>query len=467
MRFNTKSANAQTVYNFIGTVVRTGVSIVTMPIFTRLLGTAQYGKYSIYLSWFNVLSCIIALGCGQGIATGIYVFKDDYKKFRSSILFGGSCMCIVTSVIGISLYGFISAFFNLPIYVYVMLFLESFASFVLGFSNNAWIYEKKALSNMIVSLLVVISTTVLSLVLIVKWNGSSDELYLARVLGIALPNVVIAVIVWLVLFCEKPFGYNKGYWLYSFSFGIPVMFHLLSHQILTSSDRLMMDAFNVSDSEIGIYSFFYMIVSMLTVILNALNNSWVPFLYDDLDKKNYALLDKRVGNYVQVFTILTCGFILLSREVTMFFGDEDYWPGTSVIPILVIVVYCTFIYQFPVNYEFFKGKPTVIAIGTIFAAIENVILNFGLIPSFGMYGAAIATLISYITLAIVHIIIVNIWKEEKYPLSMKPVLFGLLIVMFTCILFYVFDKLWFIRWSIGLIIGLYLLVSIKKRKTIF
>lgn len=467
MSINSKSANSQTVYNFISTVVRTGIATFTLPIFTRLLGTAQYGKYNVYLSWFNVLTCIIALGCGQGIQTGIYAFKDDYKRFKSSILLGGTCMCLITSVVGILLFKPLSLFFSLPIYVYILLFVESAASFVIGFSNIAWIYEKKANLNMLVSLTIVLSTTLLSLCLVLRWPGNPDNLYLGRVLGIALPNIAVAVVIWCALFLKHPAGYIKKYWAYSFAFGVPTMFHLLSHQVLTSSDRIMMERFAISNSEIGIYSFFYTLTSMLGTILSALNNSWVPFLYDDLDKKNYSRLNKRVVNYVQVFTILACGFILLAREVSMLFANEEYWPGMPVIPILVIVIYCTFVYQFPVNYEFFKGKPKIIAIGTISAAIENIILNAVMIPWMGMYGAAIATLISYITLAVVHIVIVYNWKEEKYPLSFRPIVFGLLMVIVSSIIYYILKDFWLIRWLIGSILGVYLLASIKKRHSIF
>ena len=42
-RINSKGANAQIFYNFVSTIVRTGVSFFTMPIFTRLLGAKQYG----------------------------------------------------------------------------------------------------------------------------------------------------------------------------------------------------------------------------------------------------------------------------------------------------------------------------------------------------------------------------------------------------------------------------------------
>ncbi len=465
--FEKKSANSQTLFNIISTVVRTGIAIYTLPLFGSLLGSSQFGKYNVYLSWFNVLTCIIALGCGQGIQTGMYAFKEDYKRFRSSIFFGGTCMCLISTAIGLALYYFLASFFNLPFLVYVLLFVEATASYIIGFSNIAWTYEKKANLNMSVSLLLVLSTTLLSLLLVTKWPGNQEDLYLGRVLGIALPNIAVAIIVWFAIFFKQPAGYIKQYWSYSFAFGIPTMFHLLSHQILTSSDRIMMERLSISDSEIGVYSFFYTFVSILSAILGALNNSWVPFLYEDLNKKDYTRLNKRVGYYVQVFAVLSCGFVLLSREVGMFFAKEEYWPGISLIPILSIVVYCTFVYQFPVNYEFYKGKPRIIAFGTVLAAVENILLNILLIPTYGMYGATIATLISYVTLAIVHIVIVNIWKEERYPLTFKPIIIGLLAVLSSSIIYYVLKDYWFLRWLLGALLGCYLLVSIKKRKSVF
>ena len=467
MRFNIKSANSQTVFNFISTVIRTGVALITMPMFTKMLGTAQFGKYSLYLSWFNVLSCIIALGCGQGLPTGMYAFKDDYKRFRSSILIGGTCMCLITTVVGIAVFPITSVFFKLPLTMYILLFVESAASFALGFANMAWIYEKKASANMIVSSTVVLSATLLSVILVLYWPGNPENLYMGRILGIACPNILIALIVWILIYREQPAGYVKKYWLYSFAFGIPTLFHTLSHQVLTSSDRIMMDMFEISESEIGIYSFFYSFVSMLNIILNALNSSWVPFLYEDLDKKDYPKLNIRVKNYVQVFTVLACGFILLSKEVSQLFSDREFWSGVPIIPYLTIVVYFTFVYQFPVNYEFFKGKTRIIAIGTIFAAVENIILNCIMIPSMGMYGAAIATLISYLTLAIIHTVIVNVWKEERYPLNSAPLFIGLLIVIFMCVINYVLIDQWIIRWALGAAIGIYLVLSVKNRKSIF
>ena len=52
------NANSQTLFNIISTVVRTGIATFTLPIFTRLLGTSQYGSYNVYMSELDPLDSI-------------------------------------------------------------------------------------------------------------------------------------------------------------------------------------------------------------------------------------------------------------------------------------------------------------------------------------------------------------------------------------------------------------------------
>jgi O-antigen/teichoic acid export membrane protein len=459
--------NAQTFFNFLGTIIRSGILFITMPIFTRLLGAEQYGLFSIYASWLTIFSCTMGLNVKAGLGTGYYKFNDRYYEFRSSTLIEGTAISTVmitgvllTSNIFMKVLGY-------PFFIILLLFLESFAQFVIEFANLSWIYEKHAGRNMVLALSTLLFTSVLSILILLFWRGTRDHLYFGRIIGTAVPQILVAAILWIGMFKEKPAGYNAVYWKYSFFFGLPMVFHLLSQQILGQSDKIMMQMFKTNGIEIGIYSFFYGLVSILNTVLGALNNSWCPFLYDDLKNKDYEQLNKKVKNYVQIFTILSLGFLMVSREITKLFSNEEYWPGMPVIPILVLVIYFTFIYQFAVNYEIFNAKPKFVAIGTVVAALSNILFNILLIPSFGMYGAAIATLLSYIILAVMHTVVVNTWKIEKYPLVYQPVWLGLVLVLSGCVLFYVTADFLLIRWTIGIGLGIHLVVSVYRRKTIF
>ena len=87
---NKATANSQTFYNLLSTILRSGVVFITMPIFTRLLGTAQYGEYSIYVSWLSILGCFMGINVKSSLGTGILAFENDYKRFRSSVLLEGT-----------------------------------------------------------------------------------------------------------------------------------------------------------------------------------------------------------------------------------------------------------------------------------------------------------------------------------------------------------------------------------------
>ena len=101
------------------------------------------------------------------------------------------------------------------------------------------------------------------------------------------------------------------------------------------------------------------------------------------------------------------------------------------------------------------------------AGVWNIILNIIFIPRWGMYGAAIATLISYIVLALIHYIVVRFWKYDKYPLDYTPVMIGLVAVLVACIGYKLLDGLMIVRWGIGICLGVYLVIQVWKRKTVF
>ena len=90
-----------------------------------------------------------------------------------------------------------------------------------------------------------------------------------------------------------------------------------------------------------------------------------------------------------------------------------------------------------------------------------------MIPKWGMYGAAIATAISYLALFFAHYYIVIHMKEHPYHLNIKIFIPGLICMMIGAFLFYVFASYWYVRWGLGIILGCFELYRIYKRKSIF
>ena len=462
----TRGVNTQAFFNILSSIILSGINFITIPIFTRMLGTANYGRFSVYHSWLLIIACFIDLCCRQGLATAKYQFGEDaYYRYRSSTLFMGTCFGVVCIVLGYVFRNLLSSLLGYAPWWSVLLVVTAYAYSVVEFAKQSWIYEKQAQLNFIVSSAVSLSTVALSLVLIRRFD--EETLYLGRVVGFCAPYIIAAVVLWIAMFAKGSTLYKKEYWRYAHVLGTPIIFHLLSQSILTQSDRVMMQHYGIADGEIGIYSFFYTFTGIVTTILNALNVSWCPFYYDYLHAEDYDTIKKKSKNYMQLFTIIVCGFLLVSREVSCLFADASYQTGINVLPILTVGIFFIFMYQFPVNFEFYHKKTRIIAGGTICAGVMNILLNAILIPQYGMYGAAVATMVSYAVLCIGHQLIASRLLGEDFHVRGEDYMPYLACVLIAAVVFYLLKNLWPIRWTLGLMLGVIISVKVVKRREIF
>lgn len=459
-----KSISKTVVINIIASFFLQGIVFITTPIFTRLLGTEQYGYFSMFNTWVGLFTCIMGLGVTSTLASGMYQFKDHYLEFKSNILLLGTLISLFIFLSTFLVHKEITELMSVTDSLLFMILLTSFSQMVISYTQSGFIYEKKALSNLIFSILLSVSSVGISIASIHLYTG--EDIFMGRVFGITSTYLVCALFMSISIYKQAPPRLKREHFLYGITVGTPIVFHLLSHNILTQSDRVMMMKMNVSSSEIGIYSLFYMLSSSLSVILNAMNTSWCPFYYDALENNDINRLKIHSKNYMELFTVLTVGFNLISREIAYIMADKEFWAGINIIPILVIAVYFTFMYQFPANYEFFYKKTIIIAFGTLFAGVVNIILNWFLIPSYGIYGAAIATALSYLALFAMHYFVVNRIMDGEYYLSVCSFSPYLCTIGISIFCFYFLQKYVAVRWSIGFVIGLWELFRMWKRQAI-
>lgn len=465
---STSNINNQAFFNILSTVILSGINFFTIPLFTRLLGAENYGLYSVFHSWVVILMCIMGLETRGAAGTARYRFPNEYEGYTSSALFLGTLSSVAFILLGVLFRNFLGKILGFPATVVVILLLCAFANYVVEYARAMFTYSKQAHLNFAVSVSLSVITIVASLVLVyVMNNRGNEDLYLAQVYGVSVPYFLVAVILWLFIFLRKPVTYNKEYWRYCLTLGLPVIFHVLANDLLKQSNKMMLGYLGYAGVTVGIYSFLATFTSILNTILSALNTSWCPFYYDDLNEKAMDRLAVKSKNYIELFTILTCGFLLVGREFCFLFADQEYWSGINVTPILVLGVYFVFMYQFCVNFEFYNLKTKIVAIGTVCAAVGNIVLNLLLIPKLGMYGAAAATALSYGLLFAAHFIIANNLKEMKFHMKLRNFAPGLLAVLICMGLFYLLSDMWYVRWVMGAALGIYIVIKIAKRKSIF
>ena len=63
-----------------------GISFITTPIFTRILSTTEYGQFTIFNSWMQIITPIISLNLYSGVySQGVIKFEKDRNRYSSSL----------------------------------------------------------------------------------------------------------------------------------------------------------------------------------------------------------------------------------------------------------------------------------------------------------------------------------------------------------------------------------------------
>ncbi|MBU3088280.1 oligosaccharide flippase family protein [Clostridium gasigenes] len=443
----------------VGTFLLKGINFFTIPIFVRILSPGDYGVTAIYATWNGIFSVFIGLGINGTIGSAKANLQDeDYEEYLTSTLFLGTISFFIVLFIGIIFKDILVKLMGMNFGILIILIIHSFFSFVINFMCAKYTFEKDYKMYLKVSFIVTIINVLVSILLTIL---ISNNKYIGKIYGGAIATSIVGIILYIKIISKSKQLINIKHWKFCLPMAIPLIFHGLSSMILNQADRVMLQKIT-NDLTVGVYSFTYNIGIILNIVNMAVNSSWVAWYFEAMKEKKIKEISKNAKVYIIVFTTITGMFIMGSPEVIKFLGPREYWSGIGLLPIIILGYYFVFLYTFSVNYEFYMKKTNYIAIGTLVAACVNIAVNMILIPVIGMYGAAIATLVAYIILFIMHEIIVRkIFKHNDFKFSYY--IYSIIAICCVTFVFYILINAFIIRWSLivlsVLVIGIY---SYKK-----
>ncbi len=459
------SRNKVTIYNIASTIILQGLAFISGPIFSGTLGTSNYGIAAVYLTWVQIASTIFTLQAADTIAIARVNFPlKDQEKFQSSVLSLATFSYLCFSIITIFVVALLPSNFGIGLPMVLFGLAQGWGLYCVKAMNAKFTYEFKANINFFLSVITSAGTIGVSILLISLFP--SDNNYWGRIIGQSVVYTIIGLILMVYILKRGKTIVNIEYWKFTLPIAIPTIFHLLAMIVLNQSDKLMLQGL-ISNSAAGIYSLACTFAAVLSAIYTALNNSWVPFYYEYTRQDDIDVMRRHAKNYVELFTILSMGFILLSREVFHLYAKSSFWGGTDLIPLFSIGYYFVFMYSFPVNYEFYNKKTKTIAFGTGGAAIINIFLNFIMIHLWGIQGAVIATAVSHGLQFGFHWVCAKRINPGQFPFRITFFLPGFIAVCVTVLVYFVTRDFWIIRWAIGVVLGVYLVYRVIKRKEIF
>lgn len=410
-----------------------GLSFITLPIYVRLMSTADYGNFNTYLAYESMLAVVLGLALHASLKNAKlrYHSKVEFDNYMASCIQMGVVSTAAIMIIANIVYPILSETLDLSRLVFNVLFVQSYASALLTLYNSYVSLEYRYKSCFVVSLINALSTTLISIYLIT--TIFSDNRYIGRVLGNAIVGIGIGfcIAIYFLGKATHKFRIDIEKWKFGLLFSTPLIFHGVSQVILNQFDRIMIKSMTGA-SNAGVYSFAYNIYNLVFVTSASLQNVWGPWFYEKMAGKEYKTIRDRGNSFAfGMMLFITC-VLLASPELVRILGTEEYKSSIFYIAPLVVSGYFAFLYNLPAQIEYYYGKTNYIAGGTCIAAILNIIMNYIGIKMFGSVAAAYTTLIIYIIYFMIHYYLaVKIHGTHLFRLLWLIIYAGVLILIAT------------------------------------
>lgn len=374
--------------------------MLTTPIFTRIMNEAEYGRYTVYSSWFSIVQIIVSLNLAAGVYTrGLVKNEEDQDKFSSSML-GLSTVCILFWTVVYSFFhSAINQILDLSTVLIIAMLVEIWATAAFQFWSNRERVNYRYKKLVALTLVYVILRPVAAVIAILHVNTNLQVE--ARVLSTVAINVLLFSFLYFSVVKKGKQFFSKEYWLYALKFNIPLVPHYLSQIILNQSDRLMINSI-CGTSQTAYYSVAYTLASALQILNTSISGTMNPWIYKSLrdgTTKNIARY-----SYGILLLIATSNFLVITiaPEIMYILAPSAYSAALWVIPPVTASVYFMFLYNLFATFEYYFEKTKFVMCASVVGAILNIILNYIFIHKYGFLAAGYTTLVCYILYACAH-----------------------------------------------------------------
>lgn len=437
---NTSYKKASLCY-LIGNFFNKGLAFLTIPIFTRLLSTTDYGIINTYSSWAGILSMIVGFAMHMSIRNAFVDYKDDTESYLSTII-----KFTLLSSLGFMLifYAVVKIFrINISLSLVFICLFHSVASSIIEdvscYFMMKYNYIKRTIL-MILPNLISVCVAIFLISYILK-----KDLYLGKIIPEALTIIIFAII---LSICYTKKGFNTAYIKHALKISVPLILHGAALNILSNSDRIMI-TWLADASQAGIYSLVYSLGMVTYAITVSIDGIWIPWFTNKMKEKSYDEINYITKDYIKLITYIMCGLIIVSPEILKILASKSYWEGIKLIPIIIVANFLFFAYNIYSNLEHYYKKSNQITALTILAAVLNLVLNYIFIPKFGYVAAAFTTAISYFVIFILHSIYSKTLNSNVF--SIKMFILPIIEIFIFCALFYLLTDHAIIRWAVAII----------------
>ena len=404
---------------FLTQLIGAVIGFALLVLYTKFLPPEDYGKITLIWIFVSILSMTIDSGLNTAFSIKFYkVSKEENTKHLYSILIYNVIIFSIFYLVFLlvpSLFLRLSrvqlSSLNLTIVFLLILFT------ILGrFYTNILMISKKPKDYFYVNLLFYIILAISSIIflLVLKMGYISYiKAYLTAYFVLSIVGLKFLLMYYKP--CKKDiFSLIRIKKL--LKLGLPLVPNSMLLMLLTYADRYLLDKY-VGLAIVGIYSVGYTFAEKInTLIINPFGQAFSPLAFELFAKslnEYKEMLQKVLKNYCLLIGGVIIAYFVILKEVFHLLIGVKYIEGYNIIAIVLFGIIFSGAANLLSGTIIMKEKTDKMFLFTTISVLLNILLNFLLIPQYGMYGAALATFLSYV----IHFVIIFAYTQKLVFIS--------------------------------------------------
>jgi O-antigen/teichoic acid export membrane protein len=418
----------------VSTIVGRFLTFLLVPFYTNIFPPDDYGVVAnlyIFIAIFNIIyifgmdAAYLKFASGKSSSSE----KDNFSTPYLSVAFASILLSLIIILFKKSILSILEVpeeYSYLIYYTSLILLIDALC--VIPFIKLR--IERKAKRFAVYKIINILVNVFLNILLVLYFKFGIEAVFISNLAASALTLIIFLPEIFLNI---KPVV-NLSLLERLLKFGLPYLPAGLGSMLIQGIDRPILTKLTDLDTA-GIYNANHKLGIFMMLVVNMFQYAWQPFFLQQSEEKDA----KKV--FSKVLTYFTFAASIILVVVSLFIDDlvkmnifgitligSAYWGGLSIVPIVLLGYLFNGIYVVFTAGIYIKEKSIYVPMITLIGAIVSIVLNFLLIPVFGIMGCAFAALASYIVMASGLYFVTQKFYKIEYELTKVFSIFAMIII---------------------------------------
>lgn len=437
----------------VGNLAPKIIAFFMVPIYTNVLNTSEYGIVDL----INTISMIAIPFLILNISESIMRFSLDKGADYNKIMSVGLVIALLSVLIGFFFIPISRSFDGIKDYVWMIYFYTislGLSQIFLSYLRGTERLIQFSIGNIIQTLAIGGLNVFFLCNLKLQIKGYFGAYILANLI-----TCIYAFWIGNIKNVIRNFNIDTALAIRMIKYSFVLIPNTFMWWIINSSDRIMVTAM-IGAAANGIYAISYKIPSMIQIFSNIFNQAWTYSAIRENESEDRDEYSNKVYYRITAMALMSgVGILAIIKPFLHYYVSAEYYIAWMYTPFLIIgYVFITMGAFLATTYTVNKNSKGFL-FSSCCGAVINVILNFLLIPIFGINGAAISTGISYIAVFIYrvidtrkyfkidifnkrHLMAIGILLLASVTIYINSILGQVLLIAETAVQFAIFTDIW-------------------------